>query len=84
MSDFSLVPHLVAVTPAQKKLIEFCRHIDAPELGRSLETTLDKAIFHSDDVSCEERQQMYLVKQLQKRILDVEREGIPEHLVIAN
>ncbi|MGB5941255.1 MAG: hypothetical protein WBG71_00070 [Leeuwenhoekiella sp.] len=66
----------VTVTPAQKQLLRFCDHLDAPEVMNSVERTLKTAIYGcKDELSYEERQKMFLVDELVNHFRNIVAEG---------
>lgn len=69
-------PNVLALTPAQKELINFCSHLDAPDLVKSINATLNLALFNDGgDLDKDDRAHVYRTKILLEKIEAVQAEG---------
>jgi hypothetical protein len=60
------------ITPAQSELLDFCRHIEAPDLLKSFKLVLESAVFNVINDDKEAMYQTYLLCETLKKL---EKEG---------
>ncbi|MAZ26588.1 MAG: hypothetical protein CL868_05850 [Cytophagaceae bacterium] len=69
-------PQHAALTPAQYELIEFCRHVDIPDIVHALETTIKQAaFFNREDIQPEIAEKFLTTDYLLQALKRMEKEG---------
>lgn len=64
------------LTPAQLDLLDFCSHLDAPDIRRSLKATLDLALFNEGgELTAQDTAHIYCARELARKLKAVTKEG---------
>lgn len=73
------------LTPAQIELINFCSHLDAPDIRKSLKAALDLALFNdSGDLTTQDLAHIYRARELSRKLKAVQKEGSKPILQVVN